>query len=165
MGHGFWVGRARRPRPAALSRGSSRSLPVCAFITIWALARRGKLSVAAVSLGVLSVAVLAEKSFGPQYLVWLAPLWAYWPIRRGWLAVALLTTLVDPLLYGEAHAFGPGFFWATTAATVRNAVLVVATVSWFLGQLQMGRLNQQVVCEDPGAAHVESVLAVQPATR
>ena len=105
-----------------------------ALLAIWAFARRGQLSVVAVSLAVLSVAVLAEKSFAPQYLVWLAPLWAYWPIRRGWLAVALLTTLVFPVLYGEAHAFGPGFFWATTVATVRNAVLVVATLSWLLGQ-------------------------------
>ncbi len=107
-----------------------------ALLTIWAFARRGQLSVVAVSLAVLSVAVLAEKSFAPQYLVWLAPLWAYWPIRRGWLTAALLTTLVYPVLYGEAHAFGPGFFWATTVATVRNAALLVATVSWLVEQLR-----------------------------
>ena len=80
------------------------------LLAIWAFARRGQLSVVAVSLAVLSVAVLAEKSFAPQYLVWLAPLWAYWPLRRDWLAAALLTTLVFPVLYGEAYAFGPGFF-------------------------------------------------------
>ena len=113
----------------------------------------------AVSLGVLSVAVLAEKSFAPQYIVWLAPLWAYWPMRRGWLAAALLTTLVYPVLYAEAHAFGPGFFWATTVAAVRNAVLAVATLSWLLGQLQARHLQKRAVCRDPGAAHVEPVLA------
>ena len=136
-----------------------------ALITIWAFARRGQLSVVAVSLAVLSVAVMAEKSFAPQYLVWLAPLWAYWPIRRGWLAAALLTTLVYPVLYGEAHAFGPGFLWATAAATVRNAVLVFATLSWFLGQLQAKHVRRHAVCEEPGAAHLEPALAVQPVTQ
>ena len=135
------------------------------LLAIWAFARRGQLSVVAVSLAVLSVAVLAEKSFAPQYLVWLAPLWAYWPLRRDWLAAALLTTLVFPVLYGEAYAFGPGFFWATTVAVVRNVVLVVATLSWLLGQVQATHLQKRAVCQDPGAAHVEPVLAVQHVTR
>ena len=132
------------------------------LLAIWAFARRGQLSVVAVSLAVLSVAVLAEKSFAPQYLVWLAPLWAYWPMRRGWLTVALLTTVVFPVLYAEAHAFGPGFFWATTVATVRNAVLVVATLSWLLDQAQVTHLQQRAVREHPSATHVEPALAVQP---
>ena len=42
------------------------------------------LSVEATSLAVLSVSVLGDKAFSPQYLIWLAPLWAYWPFRRGW---------------------------------------------------------------------------------
>ena len=133
-----------------------------ALLTIWAFARRGQLSVVAVSLAVLSVAVLAEKSFAPQYLVWLAPLWAYWPIRRGWLAAALLTTLVYPVLYGEAHAFGPGFFWATTVAMVRNAVLLVATVSWLVEQL---RLRDETRLESTDEVRAESLrTAFSPAS-
>ena len=59
---------------------------------VWVLGYRGLLSVVAVSLAVLSIAVFSEKSFAPQYLMWLAPFWAYWPIRRGWVVAALLTT-------------------------------------------------------------------------
>ena len=119
----------------------------------------------AVSLAVLSVVVLTEKSFAPQYLVWLAPLWAYWPLRRGWLAAALLTTLVFPVLYGEAHAFGPVFFWPTAVAAATNTVLVVATVSWLLGQLQARSCRQQAACENSGATRTDPVLAVHPMTR
>ena len=52
-----------------------------------------------------------EKSFAPQYLIWLAPFWAYWPMRRGWVAVALLTTLIYPLLYGEAADSDQAFIY------------------------------------------------------
>ena len=107
------------------------------MLTIWVLAGRGRLSVVAVSLAALSVAILAEKSFAPQYLVWLAPLWAYWPMRRGWVTAAILTTIVFPLLYGEAHAWGPGFYFPTILAMVRNIVLLVATINWFLEQLRL----------------------------
>jgi hypothetical protein len=136
-----------------------------ALLAIWALARQERLSVVAVSLGVLSVAVLAEKSFAPQYLIWLAPFWAYWPVRRGWILVALLTTLIYPVLYGEAHAFGPGFYWATTAALVRNAVLLVATLTWLLEQLfQVRRFERQATSQEAASGQVEQVLAVQPVT-
>lgn len=112
-----------------------------ALCAIWRFARHGRLSVVAVSLGVLSVAILAEKSFAPQYLVWLAPFWAYWPLRRGWVVTALLTTLVYPVLYGEAHAWGPGFYWATSVALVRNGVLLVATLTWLLEELRLSRFR------------------------
>jgi hypothetical protein len=110
-----------------------------AFAFIWVLARRGQLSVVAVSLAVFSVAVLAEKSFAPQYLVWLAPLWAYWPMRRSWVLAALLSTLIYPLLYGEAHAWGPSMYLPTAVAVVRNGVLVVATATWFVQELRVRR--------------------------
>ena len=71
---------------------------VAGIVAIWRFAALGRLSVEATSLAVLSVSVLGDKAFSPQYLIWLAPLWAYWPLRRGWLAAAALTTLVFPFL-------------------------------------------------------------------
>jgi hypothetical protein len=118
---------------------ATTALMVAALVIVWALGYRGQLSVVAVSLAVLSIAVFSEKSFAPQYLVWLAPFWAYWPLRRGWLAAALLTTLVYPVLYVEAQRWGPGFYLPTFVAMVRNVVLIVATVQWLLWQLRLSR--------------------------
>ena len=118
---------------------AASALMLTALATVWALGYRGQLSVVAVSLAVLSIAVFSEKSFAPQYLVWLAPFWAYWPLRRGWVAAALLTTLVYPVLYEEALQWGPGFYLPTFVAMVRNVVLIVATVQWLLWQLRLSR--------------------------
>jgi hypothetical protein len=111
---------------------------VLSLAVIWVLAGRGRLSVEAVSLATLSVAVLGDKAFAAQYIIWLVPLWAYWPLRRGWVAAAALTTLVYPFLYAEASLWGPGYALATVAALVRNAVLVVATISWLREQARTG---------------------------
>ena len=134
-----------------------------ALLTVWRLARRGRLSVVAVSLAVLSVAVLEEKSFAPQYLVWLAPFWAYWPMRRGWVVAALLTTLIYPLLYGEAHRWGPSFYLPTSLAVVRNVVLIAATVGWLLEQLHERRkATHQVVATVPTDPALRALSAVAP---
>jgi hypothetical protein len=115
---------------------------VTALFFVWLFAARGQLPVVAVSLAALSVAVLSDKSFAPQYLIWLAPLWAYWPIRRGWVVAALLTTLVYPLLYVEANSWGPGFYLPTAVAMARNVVLLVATTLWLLEQLRLNRATR-----------------------
>jgi hypothetical protein len=115
------------------------SVAAVSLVTLGVLAGIGRLSVVAISLAVLSVAVLTDKSFGPQYLVWIAPFWAYWPFRRGWVVAALLTTLVFPVLYGGPDLIGPGLYLPTAVAAVRNAVLVVATVAWLLDELRINR--------------------------
>ena len=97
---------------------------------VWGLAWRGRLSVEATSLAVLSVAILSDKAFAPQYLIWVAPLWAYWPVRKGWVVAAALTALVYPVLYSDAIVSVLGYYLATTAAGVRNGVLLVATARW-----------------------------------
>lgn len=109
---------------------------VVGILAIWRFAFRGQLSVEATSLAVLSVSVLGDKAFSPQYLIWLAPLWAYWPFRRGWVVSAALTTLVYPLGFIEAGLIGPGYYFATGAAIVRNVVLIVATASWAMEQVR-----------------------------
>lgn len=103
----------------------------------WLVAAHGRLSVEAVSLVAISVAVLGDKAFAEQYLIWLIPLWAYWPIRRGWVATALLTTAVYPFFYGAAHGVAANFYLATAAASLRNALLIVATARWLMGQLKV----------------------------
>jgi hypothetical protein len=146
--HAYWIGGFGSIE--VVGRGATAISIVTTVVTlgamlvVWVLARRGQLSVVAVSLAVLSLAVFSEKSFAPQYLIWLVPFWAYWPMRKGWVAAALLTTLVYPVLYAEAHAWGPGFYLPTAIAGVRNVVLVLATALWFHEQL---RLRHESRCE------------------
>lgn len=112
-----------------------------ALTVVWWLVWRRALSVEAAALAVLSVAVLSDKAFAPQYLIWLAPLWAYWPTRKGWVAAAALTSLVFPVLYTEPVLAAAGFRLATLAAVARNGVLVIATASWFLAEVRAGSLS------------------------
>jgi hypothetical protein len=121
---------------------------ITCIVGLWRYAALGRLSVEATSLAVLSVSVLGDKAFSPQYLIWLAPLWAYWPLRRGWLATAALTTLVFPFLYSEATQLGPSYYFATGAALARNVVLIVATACWAREQLR-ARQARTVPLEPP----------------
>lgn len=125
------------------------------LVTVWVLARQGRLSVEAVSLAALSLAVFSDKAFGAQYLMWLIPLWAYWPLRRGWVVAAGLTTLIYPVLYAEAQRWGPSYYLPTAVGAVRNIVLVTATACWFWQQVRQPRpaVNALVV-EREDKAHV-----------
>lgn len=111
---------------------------VVAILAIWALAWRHVLDVATVSLAVLSVAVLTDRAFAPQYLVWLAPLWALWPLRRSWVAAAALTTLTYPIGLALTAVDGHSFAPATFIAVARNVVLVAGTCAWFAERLKSG---------------------------
>jgi hypothetical protein len=121
---------------------------VAGLLIIWALAARGKLSVVAASLAILSLAVLADKSFAPQYLVWLVPFWAYWPMRRGWVAAAVLTSVIYPILYGEAQQWGPSFYLPTAFGVARNAILLVTTIAWLREQLQLRKDRTDLAAAD-----------------
>jgi hypothetical protein len=120
---------------------------VAGLIAIWRLAAQGRLSIEACSLAVLSVAVLGDKAFSPQYIIWLVPLWAYWPLRRGWVAAAALTTVVFPFLILFETVNTPyAFYPAAAVSVVRNLVLIVATVRWLQGQV---RAREIVVSPQP----------------
>ena len=108
---------------------------LAALVGIWRLAWHGRLGLEATSLAVLTVAVLGEKAFSEQYLIWIIPFWAYWELRRGWLVAAALSTVVYPLLYLEADLAGPSFYFPTAIAGVRNVVLLVTTALWLREQL------------------------------
>ena len=132
-------------------------LVLTALGSIWWLAARGRLRIEAVSLAVLSVAVLGDKAFSAQYLIWLIPLWAYWELRRGWLIAAGLTTVVFPFLYFEANVIGPDHYAPTAVAGLRNVVLLVSTLWW---------LREQLAATRSAASTSDSLLTIgPPATR
>ena len=132
------------------------------MLAIWLLGWRDRLSLEAVSLSILTIAVLTDKAFAPQYLIWLIPFWAYWPLRRGWVAAAALTSLVYPVLYTEAHIWGPGFYLATATAGVRNVVLIVSTVGWLVERLREHRSHPETVAEQ---LSVNTLAVPEPARR
>ena len=108
---------------------------IACLILVWRLTAKGFLSIEASSLATISLAIFGDKAFSPQYIIWLVPLWAYWPLRRGWLTAAALTTLVWPFLFIEASLLGHGYYTATAVSVVRDVVLVAATARWFREQV------------------------------
>lgn len=117
---------------------------VAGLVWAWFHAGRGTMPVEAVALAVLSVAVLADKALAPQYLLWLAPLWAYWAPRRAWLLGAGLTTLVFPVVFLVAGYTG-SFYADTIVAGVRNAVLLAGTAAWAVEGLRT-RWAERATC-------------------
>lgn len=110
-------------------------LALVSLATVWGLAARGRLDVVAVSLATLSVAVAFDRAFPPQYLIWLAPLWAYYELRTGWLATASLTTLIYPVAWLFTERFHWSFLFPTALGGLRNAVFLAATATWLAAQL------------------------------
>jgi len=115
---------------------------VGALGTLWVLAWRGHLTVDALSLAVLTVVVFADRAFAPQYLIWLAPLWALWPLRRSWLVASALTTLTFPVAYSLHLKIG--LAPATLVGAARNLVLLAGTLVW-LNELLNSRTKSAVV--------------------
>jgi hypothetical protein len=99
------------------------------------------------SLAVLSVVVLAGKAFPPQYMLWLAPLWAAKasgssrPARMMWLVACALTTVTYPVAYALTGGPGGDLAWASVSGAARNAALAAATCIWLAGRLR--RVPQQ----------------------
>lgn len=101
----------------------------------WWLARR-RLGVEAASLAVLSIAVLADRALAPQYLIWLAPLWALWPLRRSWIAACVLTFLTFPVALELHSVHGFSAMLPSLVAAARNVVLIAGTAAWLRGELR-----------------------------
>lgn len=107
-------------------------LALVGMILVWGSAHRRGLGVETTSLLALSIAVICNKSLAPQYLLWLAPLWALWSIRKTWLAAAVLSSLVYPFLFSVAlhyHLRQP-LLAATGLAGLRNLLLIFGTVAF-----------------------------------
>lgn len=103
-------------------------LGVAGALAIWWLLYRRRLSVEAASLAVLTVAVMTNHSFAPQYLLWLIPLWGLWRFNPAWLLGCLLTAATFP--------FAPTLFAASVFGALRNVVLLVGFGLWLRAELQ-----------------------------
>lgn len=131
---------------------------------------RRRLDVVEGTLAVLSVAVLADRSFGPQYLVWLAPLWAGVLSRRAQpsrrvtrvvLAAFALTTLTYPVGY-VAGVWTHVAVLDTAMALVRNAFLLAATLAWLVGRVgRVRRSGSGVALRDPSTGLVLPVPSLE----
>lgn len=111
-------------------------LELVLLLAVWGLAARRRLDVADVAVAVMSVAVLCDRAFAPQYLIWLAPLWALFPLRRSLLLAALLTGITYPLAVEVGLVHFHSLVPATVSALLRNAVMVLATALWLRGRLR-----------------------------
>ncbi|HLI53920.1 MAG TPA: glycosyltransferase 87 family protein [Acidimicrobiales bacterium] len=108
---------------------------------IWRLSWRGRLEVVEVSLGALSVVVLIGKAFPPQYILWVAPLWAAtaWDTTRAARAIWLLTCALTTATYPLAFALAPGsgdLVVPSLLAAARNLALLAATIVWLADRLR-----------------------------
>jgi len=125
---------------------------ILGLLCVWAATLTGRLGVVAASLAVLSVAVATDRAFPPQYVIWLAPLWAYWPLRRGWVGTALLTTLVYPVAWGLTQHYHWPVAVPLAVGGFRNVVFVAATAVWLWNELRSPLLRpaQTSAGETPG---------------
>lgn len=133
FGFGAWqvVGPAHSAIAAALSVAE-----VLLLGAVWWAVAQGRLGIEAASLAVISVAVLTDRALAPQYLIWLAPLWALWPARLSWLASSALTSLIYPTSFTVASLFGLSLMLPTSLAVMRNATLILGTVLWVRSELR-----------------------------
>jgi hypothetical protein len=88
------------PLDVVLKPLSTVALAVGCLWAYWRFAR-GRLTLAQAFLATLSVVVVANKIFSPQYLIWLAPFVAeVYGFDLLWLVISALTTVIFPYLYG-----------------------------------------------------------------
>jgi len=101
-------------------------------IWIWWAQLRGRLPVEGACLATVTLAVLGSKVGSAQYLMWLMPLWALYPIRPQWLLAALVNIAAFP--YGASGGgFGPSHAFTNSLAMVlltRNVLIAWGTWSW-----------------------------------
>lgn len=116
---------------------------------IWWLLARHRLGVEAASLAVLSLAVLTDRALAPQYLIWLAPLWALWPLRRSWVAVCLLTFLTFPVALELHSAYGVSAVLPSVVGAIRNAVLIAGTAGWLHSEMRHRTISPQLRLKQP----------------
>ncbi len=106
---------------------------VLALLVVWKLALEGRIDLGTTVLASLTIMVLGSKVFSAQYLIWLIPLWAKYPLRWQWVTAAALTTLGYPVGFILAEHFGSGWlFFSLWVDLVRNLVLLWGSVAWFL---------------------------------
>jgi hypothetical protein len=118
------------PLDVVLKPLSTVALAVGCLWAYWRFAR-GRLSLAQAFLAVLGVAVVANKIFSPQYLIWITPFVAeVFGFDGLWLLICALTTLIFPYLYGLRNPIQTVTYdWAfMPVVAIRNILLLSFTL-------------------------------------
>jgi hypothetical protein len=109
-------------------------LAAAGCLWIWRAQLRDRLPIEAVCLATLTLAVLGGKVLSPQYLMWLMPLWALYPIRPTWLSAALVNVVIIPYITSVQHySYVPSFpleVSATLAFLARDLLVAWGTWTW-----------------------------------
>ena len=149
------------PLDVVLKPLSTLALAAGCVWVYWRFAR-GRLTLAQAFLAVLSVVVVANKIFSPQYLIWLTPFVAeVFGFDALWLLICGLTTLIFPYLYGVRNpiqtvtydvAFMP-------IVAVRNLLLLSFTLRAILSAEPLRRRGANTAPHEPGQAPGREALA------
>ncbi len=117
-------------------------------IWVWWAQFRGRLPVEGACLATLTLAVLGSKVGSAQYLIWLMPLWALYPIRPQWLLAALVNIAAFPF-GASGGGFGPAHAYTDSLALIllaRNVLIAWGTWSW-LRSIVVDRQSQAVAAD------------------
>jgi hypothetical protein len=118
------------PLDVALKPLSTLALAAGCVWVYWRFAR-GRLTLAQAFLATLSVVVVANKIFSPQYLIWITPFVAeVFGFDALWLLICGLTTLIFPYLYGIRNPIQTVTYdWAfMPVVAIRNLLLLSFTL-------------------------------------
>jgi Glycosyltransferase family 87 len=131
-------------------------------IRLW----RGRIDADRAWIAVLCIVMLTGKVFSAQYLIWIIPLVALIEgLDLVWLLIALLTTLIFPILFDHVDVRGTGLLiypWPMLAAiAARNILLLVAT----LRELGLVRWERFRVHQDSWAAKWPRPIESSPVPR
>jgi uncharacterized membrane protein len=137
-------------------------LQIVALVVTWVLFARGPASkerMLPAAAAAVTAFIVFDRVLSPQYLIWLAPLVAILPGKRGLVAMAMLTCAMlitqiwYPLHFTELKEFKPLESWAVIG---RDLVLLglFAVLAWpgvaDLRLFHFGRLARPVVVKDVG---------------
>lgn len=142
------------PLDAALKPLSTLALAAGCVWVYWRFAR-GRLTLAQAFLAVLSVVVVANKIFSPQYLIWLTPFVAeVFGFDALWLLICGLTTLIFPYLYGlrnpiQTVTYDVAFM---PVVAIRNLLLLSFTLRAILSAEPLRRGGAATVQREVGRA-------------
>jgi hypothetical protein len=117
------------------------AVAVVGCLWAWWMQFRGRLPVEVVCLATVTLAMLGSKVGSAQYLIWLMPLWALYPIRPQWLMAALLNIAAFPYGasgggFGPTHSYTDGL---TLILLTRNVLIAWGTWAWLRSVTVDGR--------------------------
>ena len=91
-------------------------------------------------LWVLVVLLLTSKVFSVQFILWLIPLWSYYPLNRYWLLAAVFSSLGYPAVYLYAVHHPAWWSWVIVFFGLRSVAILVG--AW---TVMRDRLNRRTM--------------------